>query len=80
MTAIRSALIGLAALTVLSAGAVQAQDPPAEDRADRVVTRADRVDDDMDWGWIGLLGLLGLGGLAGRRHDRDRVIHTSPRV
>jgi MYXO-CTERM domain-containing protein len=78
MTTIRSALVGLAAFTVLSAGAVQAQDPPAEDRTDRAVTTADRVDDDMDWGWVGLLGLLGLAGLTGRRHDR--VTHTSPRV
>jgi MYXO-CTERM domain-containing protein len=78
MTATRSALAGLAALAILSAGTVQAQDRPAEERADRAVTTADRVDEDMDWGWIGLLGLLGLGGLAGRRHDR--VTHTSPRV
>ena len=78
MTTIRSALAGLVALAVLSAGAVQAQDRAAEERTDRAVTTADRVGDDMDWGWIGLLGLLGLGGLAGRRHDQ--VTHTSPRV
>jgi MYXO-CTERM domain-containing protein len=78
MTTVRSTLAGLAALAVLTTGPVQAQDRPAEERADRAVTTADRIDEDMDWGWIGLLGLLGLGGLAGRRHDR--VTHTSPRV
>ena len=75
MKAIRS--VGLAALVVFSAGAVQAQDRPTEERTDRAVTTADRVDNDMDWGWIGLLGLLGLGGLAGRRHDR--ITRTAPR-
>jgi MYXO-CTERM domain-containing protein len=78
MATIRSAFAGLAALAVLSAGTVQAQDRPTEDRTDRAVTTADRVDEDMDWGWIGLLGLLGLGGLAGRR--RDRVTGTAPRM
>jgi MYXO-CTERM domain-containing protein len=68
----------MAAPAVLSAGAVQAQDRPTEERTDIAVTTADRVDDDMGWGWIGLLGLFGLGGLASRRHDR--VTHTSPRV
>jgi hypothetical protein len=62
----RSALAGLAALAILSTGTAQAQDRPAEERADRAVTTADRVEEDMNWGWIGLLGLLSLGGLAGR--------------
>jgi MYXO-CTERM domain-containing protein len=39
----------------------------AADRADRAVTR---VDNNFDWGWLGLLGLAGLFGLR-RRKDRD---------
>ena len=30
-----------------------------------------RVDDDRDWGWLGLLGLVGLAGLRRKRHDHD---------
>jgi len=30
-----------------------------------------RVDDDRDWGWLGLLGLIGLAGLRGKRYDHD---------
>ena len=30
-----------------------------------------RVDDDRDWGWLGLLGLIGLAGLRRKRHDHD---------
>ena len=29
------------------------------------------VDDNRDWGWLGLLGLIGLAGLRRRRHDHD---------
>ena len=35
-----------------------------------MVKVAEEVDDDMDWGWIGLLGLAGLFGL--RRNDDRR--------
>ena len=30
-----------------------------------------RVDNDTDWGWLGLLGLIGLAGLRRKRHDHD---------
>jgi MYXO-CTERM domain-containing protein len=30
-----------------------------------------KVDDDRDWGWLGLFGLIGLAGLRRRRHDHD---------
>ena len=36
------------------------------DGTDRTVTR---VDNDRDWGWLGLLGLAGLLGLKRRRPD-----------
>ena len=42
---------------------------------DRTVTR---VDNDRDWGWIGLLGLAGLLGLR-RRPDRTDYTTTTPR-
>jgi MYXO-CTERM domain-containing protein len=30
-----------------------------------------RVDEDRDWGWLGLLGLIGLAGLRRKRRDHD---------
>lgn len=35
--------------------------------------RANAVDDDTDWGWLGLLGLIGLAGIMGRGRDRGDV-------
>ncbi|MBP1934328.1 WGxxGxxG family protein [Ammoniphilus resinae] len=33
--------------------------------------RTTAVDNDMDWGWLGLLGLVGLAGLRGRNRDPE---------
>ena len=62
------ALLAATIVTLLLAGAAQAQTPAPEDRAapGEPPARADRVDDDeFDLGWIGLIGLLWLAGLAG---------------
>ena len=55
----------VAALGIASVS-VNAQNTTAG--TDRTVTR---VENDMDWGWLGLLGLAGLLGLKRRTPDRD---------
>ena len=40
--------------------------------------RADRADNDVDFGWIGLLGLIGLFGL--KRRDREHYVNERDRV
>lgn len=42
---------------------------------DRDPGLGDGVDEDNDWGWIGLLGLLGLLGL--KRRDNDTTTRTT---
>jgi hypothetical protein len=45
----------------------------AADTATGTTGMGDGVDQDNDWGWIGLLGLLGLLGLKRRDHDTTRT-------
>lgn len=72
------------ALTVLCTMPVAAQQTPSGTTASGTTTSTSgtptttvrRVDDDRDWGWIGLLGLAGLAGLL-RKNDRHDINRTT---
>ena len=69
MLELRKIIQGTALAASLTVAGVAAPSVVVAQTTDPVATQpVDDVDDDMDWGWIGLLGLAGLLGLRRRDH------------
>jgi MYXO-CTERM domain-containing protein len=84
---LRRILWNVAAVTAVTVGmltmphairAQQVDDPTPVQGMEREMEQvADDVEDEANWGWLGLLGLAGLLGL--RRRDDTRTIETDTR-
>ena len=73
-------VLGLAVMCAMPAAA-QTTTGTSTGTAGTPSTTIRQVDNDRDWGWIGLLGLVGLAGLFRKndRHDASRPMSTSTR-
>ncbi|MEB3279763.1 MAG: WGxxGxxG family protein [Lyngbya sp.] len=52
---------------------LEATDEATAEAQQEIAETAEIIEQNANWGWLGLLGLLGLFGLAGRR--KEKVIH-----
>lgn len=73
-------LLKVASAAVLTASvAVLPFNPPASAQVTQPETYPQQVENNADWGWLGLLGLIGLAGLFGnknRHRDTDTSMHN----
>jgi hypothetical protein len=74
-------VLGLAAICAMPAAAQTTTSGTSTGTSGTPSTTIRQVDNDRDWGWIGLLGLVGLAGLFRKndRQDVSRPMSTSTR-
>ncbi len=53
---------------------------PTQAEVDALNQRVTELENDTDWGWLGLIGLAGLFGLAGRNKRDEPVRYQEPTV
>jgi hypothetical protein len=72
-------LLKIASAAVLTASVAVLPFTPASAQVTEPRTYPQQVENNADWGWLGLLGLIGLAGLFGnknRHRDTDTSMHN----
>lgn len=75
---LRFVRVGALVLCLTTLGAISVSAQNGNTRVERTETRT--VDNDTDWGWIGLLGLLGLAGLLPKKRTLDALDNRNIRT